>query len=838
MSSPSRCCGSIAAASAADTPKRSLSKPSAPHTKPACCTHAICASLSVATSTAVVKVHRAAGTTPTASAAAAASDQLFALLQPGQRPLIAASFSRPCATGAEELTARDGAGAGNSCWRTRLASARIVPVSSTATDGKDTPVASLSCSANDASKCESSPTSISGLSRSILSLPPTCSTTRALISCMSCSREGTSLHASSMAGWVCATAGTCCAPPLLRCTASRIGATHSGLRSAPRSPSGTSFSIARSSRRMYLPLYVSGRAGTTTKRAGTAIALWRACTSVRRRASSLRCSVMPGRRVRKAAGAVPSNGSSIPTTAQLSTGEPSDSLSSSSRFSISSVPMRLPATLMTSSLRPWKLKAPPACRTAASPCTVCHVWVLPANYHLTLLAVGRSSPAAALVLYHNISVDPWERPAPRVWVQRLVRVGVAAAPDNTAVLGCPVAVNVVGREVALREGLHDLVDGLSAERAHAQAGEVVACEPRFCVGRRHEHAQKGGARLEDSDAVARNYVRNTVGRRGWRAWRCDHVRLPCDPSRRRHHADEIRLGTEVEDEPHRGAQSDLVPSVCVHDALGLAGGARRVEHKQWPAALDGRRRNVLPRCREKLRIREALRICTVEHGSASASEQHMGCHAASRHAAAAAAAASRNVPLVTSTDAPVSASLRSKGFGHSAVCERRVELAVPAATATNGTPSRLAASIQATASGVLGMYLHGKARWWLSAGQIVPADVWARRCNEASLFLARPPPDPPAVQRDALRRGDAQPLAHRVRDEHRMQQQPAPRDVCRLATRRLGHKGHLSTIPTQHLPVDLVEGGVRLRAAEPSHVRSFGGVDSSLPWLPAVERGG
>ena len=38
------------------------------------------------------------------------------------------------------------------------------------------------------------------------------------------------------------------------------------------------------------------------------------------------------------------------------------------------------------------------------------------------------------------------------------------------------------------------------------------------------------------------------------------------------------------------------------------------------------------------------------------------------------------------------------------------ELEVPAATATNGTPSRLAASIHATASGVLGMYLNGKAR--------------------------------------------------------------------------------------------------------------------------------
>ena len=45
---------------------------------------------------------------------------------------------------------------------------------------------------------------------------------------------------------------------------------------------------------------------------------------------------------------------------------------------------------------------------------------------------------------------------------------------------------------------------------------------------------------------------------------------------------------------------------------------------------------------------------------------------------------------------------------------------MPGATATNGTPSRLAASIHATASGVLGMYLHGKARWWQRAGRTVP----------------------------------------------------------------------------------------------------------------------
>ena len=133
-----------------------------------------------------------------------------------------------------------------------------------------------------------------------------------------------------------------------------------------------------------------------------------------------------------------------------------------------------------------------------------------------MLAIGRSSPTTELVLHHHLSIDPWERPAPRVWAQRLVRIGVAAAPDNAAVLGRPVTVNVIGSKVALREALHNLVDRLCAERAHAKAGEIVASELRFRIGRCHQHAQKGGARLENGDAVARDYARNAVRRRGRR----------------------------------------------------------------------------------------------------------------------------------------------------------------------------------------------------------------------------------------------------------------------------------------------------------------------------------
>merc|ERR1711969_502876 len=58
-SSSSRCCGSVAAASAAEMPNASWSKRCAPTTKPPCRTHAACTALSAVTSTASPSVHRA-----------------------------------------------------------------------------------------------------------------------------------------------------------------------------------------------------------------------------------------------------------------------------------------------------------------------------------------------------------------------------------------------------------------------------------------------------------------------------------------------------------------------------------------------------------------------------------------------------------------------------------------------------------------------------------------------------------------------------------------------------------------------------------------------------------
>ena len=167
----------------------------------------------------------------------------------------------------------------------------------------------------------------------------------------------------------CGTAASGTGGAIAARTAACSGSTQLGFFSAPRSPSGESVSMIASSRRMNLPLYVSGTASATMNFAGTAILPSRCATSPRSRPSSAARSVASGCRTTKATGTVPSTSSGMPTTTQLRSGEPAVSVSVSKALSISSVPMRLPPTLITSSERPWKVNAPSGWRMAASPCT-------------------------------------------------------------------------------------------------------------------------------------------------------------------------------------------------------------------------------------------------------------------------------------------------------------------------------------------------------------------------------------------------------------------------------------------------------------------------------------
>ena len=133
----------------------------------------------------------------------------------------------------------------------------------------------------------------------------------------------------------------------------------SGFFSVDASPTSVPSTSARTMRRMYLPLRVSGNWVTSMKSAGTATAPFSLRTrSVRRRLSSC-VSLRPAVGLTKASGVRPFSRCGAPTTMTLPTG-----LSGSSDLwrriapSISSVPMRWPLTLMTSSLRPCSEKPP------------------------------------------------------------------------------------------------------------------------------------------------------------------------------------------------------------------------------------------------------------------------------------------------------------------------------------------------------------------------------------------------------------------------------------------------------------------------------------------------
>ncbi len=147
-----------------------------------------------------------------------------------------------------------------------------------------------------------------------------------------------------------------------------ISSIDSGLRRVLVSPTGWPSTSARSMRRMYLPLRVSGNAPTSMKSAGTAVAPFslRTSSASRRRSSAVRR--RPATGFTKASGVRPFSRCGAPTTIALPTGESGlTCLSRRIAPSISSVPMRCPDTLITSSLRPCSEKPPSSKRTAKSP---------------------------------------------------------------------------------------------------------------------------------------------------------------------------------------------------------------------------------------------------------------------------------------------------------------------------------------------------------------------------------------------------------------------------------------------------------------------------------------
>ena len=220
-----------------------------------------------------------------------------------------------------------------------------VPNSKTRVGDRAIPVCFSSVAARRVADRESRPTSIKGAD-AVTSALPVSALTQSSTAAVSWSSVLVSAPTAKEEGRV----GTPCS--MNWSTALRSGSMQSGFLRAPKSPSASPASTVRSSPRMYLPLIVSGSMGITTKCEGTAAGLTCACTVARMRPSSAASSATPCFSTMKAHGTVPKTASSMPTTAQLSNGECSSVRSSRIALSISSVPMRLPPTFITSSDRP------------------------------------------------------------------------------------------------------------------------------------------------------------------------------------------------------------------------------------------------------------------------------------------------------------------------------------------------------------------------------------------------------------------------------------------------------------------------------------------------------
>merc|ERR1711965_509045 len=192
VSSNSRCCGSIAPDSAADTPNAVLSNRSAPRTNPPCDTHAACTSLSAPTSTTADSVHRAAGTSPTASPLACSighSAPPPPSHPPGHRPAAPRTLTTPPA---DSRTA-DGADpdttgcAPASCSTTCAAIARGVGCSNTSVGDSVSPVTARRRFDSSVAASESTPASISGVLAVTLASEPVSSRTARSPSDSTCS---------------------------------------------------------------------------------------------------------------------------------------------------------------------------------------------------------------------------------------------------------------------------------------------------------------------------------------------------------------------------------------------------------------------------------------------------------------------------------------------------------------------------------------------------------------------------------------------------------------------------------------------------------------------------
>mmetsp|Transcript_86623 Transcript_86623/g.269240 ORF Transcript_86623/g.269240 Transcript_86623/m.269240 type:complete len:470 (+) Transcript_86623:732-2141(+) len=242
-----------------------------------------------------------------------------------------------------------------------------------------------------------------------------------------------------------------------------------------------------------------------------------------------------------------------------------------------------------------------------------HVGVRVRADHLcALLALGHSrAPGAALlcgprglVVHIHVRVDPWQGPALRVRLERLVWTLEPAAPSDAPMLGGPIRVDVVLAHGIHGKGLHRLADGLGTEGGDLHAVHRARLDLLHCLWRCHNLPQERAPSLEDCDLVLPDHLGKPGPGRLHGVSAHEHggdaggehggylIALPGDPAERpdRQHAVGGWVGVEHDlhglDQPHGGA-------VDVAHALRLARRPRGEYDKHGVVGLQRHRSPVL-----------------------------------------------------------------------------------------------------------------------------------------------------------------------------------------------------------------------------------------------------
>ena len=230
------------------------------------------------------------------------------------------------------------------------------------------------------------------------------------------------------------------------------------------------------------------------------------------------------------------------------------------------------------------------------------------------LAIGRP----------DITLNPWQWVGVCIGAQRKFRVAVKVRPDNAAMFGGPVRVDVLRAHQIHTELLHGRRHRFGAECRDTQRGEIVAAHVVSILWIRHHDLEKRDPSLEDRHAIplddrceaARTRKdRSTLGKhRRHSRGECgrNHVALARDPTRI---GDDIHhiARTRVERNAHRVRNAGDIPAVHMHDALGFPRRAGGVDEEERKLGVDRHWRRGRPQGANARRVVECSYRGDIRH---------------------------------------------------------------------------------------------------------------------------------------------------------------------------------------------------------------------------------